>query len=189
MFSRKKTCIPNNLIQNYVCTILDSLFRNKGWCFWMFHIWNSKFLLECSESLILEDTFKLKILFQNVNSINEKDQVCYFFMLSPIYVDLVFGNIFAVKHKKNERSSANEVPSPSEGFTNGLVSGWYSSNIAVLVLNKYLLSNNDFKYSIFLTHVMNAMFPSRGSRFFLLAHKLPNYYTIFFFFVFSIWTN
>ncbi|KAL5146197.1 putative sugar phosphate/phosphate translocator [Glycine soja] len=58
--------------------------------------------------------------------------------------------------RKNERSSANEVPSPSEGFTNGLVSGWYSSNIAVLVLNKYLLSNNDFKYSIFLTHVMNA---------------------------------
>lgn len=119
----------------------------------------------------------------------KRSGLLFFHALSPIYVDLVFGNIFAVKHKKNERSSANEVPSPSEGFTNGLVSGWYSSNIAVLVLNKYLLSNNDFKYSIFLTHVMNAMFPSRGSRFFLLAHKLPNYYTIFFFFVFSIWTN
>lgn len=86
----------------------------------------------------------------------KRSGLLFFHALSPIYVDLVFGNIFAVKHKKNERSSANEVPSPSEGFTNGLVSGWYSSNIAVLVLNKYLLSNNDFKYSIFLTHVMNA---------------------------------
>ncbi|XP_009402357.2 probable sugar phosphate/phosphate translocator At3g11320 [Musa acuminata AAA Group] len=36
-------------------------------------------------------------------------------------------------------------------FTIGLVTAWYSSNIGVLLLNKYLLSNYGFKYPIFLT--------------------------------------
>ncbi|GER34953.1 nucleotide-sugar transporter family protein [Striga asiatica] len=36
-------------------------------------------------------------------------------------------------------------------FTTGLVAAWYSSNIGVLLLNKYLLSNYGFKYPIFLT--------------------------------------
>ncbi|MED6193084.1 hypothetical protein PIB30_015737 [Stylosanthes scabra] len=36
-------------------------------------------------------------------------------------------------------------------FTIGLISSWYSSNIGVLLLNKYLLSNYGFKYPIFLT--------------------------------------
>jgi len=36
-------------------------------------------------------------------------------------------------------------------FTIGLVAAWYSSNIGVLLLNKYLLSNYGFKYPIFLT--------------------------------------
>ncbi|KAL8092549.1 putative sugar phosphate/phosphate translocator At3g11320 isoform X1 [Apium graveolens] len=36
-------------------------------------------------------------------------------------------------------------------FTIGLVSAWYTSNIGVLLLNKYLLSNYGFKYPIFLT--------------------------------------
>ncbi|XP_074584335.1 putative sugar phosphate/phosphate translocator At3g11320 [Curcuma longa] len=36
-------------------------------------------------------------------------------------------------------------------FTLGLVMAWYSSNIGVLLLNKYLLSNYGFKYPIFLT--------------------------------------
>ncbi|GMP85621.1 hypothetical protein CsSME_00038704 [Camellia sinensis var. sinensis] len=36
-------------------------------------------------------------------------------------------------------------------FTVGLVSAWYASNIGVLLLNKYLLSNYGFKYPIFLT--------------------------------------
>ncbi|BAB09676.1 phosphate/phosphoenolpyruvate translocator protein-like [Arabidopsis thaliana] len=36
-------------------------------------------------------------------------------------------------------------------FTIGLVASWYSSNIGVLLLNKYLLSNYGFKYPIFLT--------------------------------------
>ena len=41
-------------------------------------------------------------------------------------------------------------------FTVGLVSFWYSSNIGVLLLNKYLLSNHGFRYPIFLTlcHMM-----------------------------------
>lgn len=40
--------------------------------------------------------------------------------------------------------------------TIGLVSSWYASNIGVLLLNKYLLSNYGFKYPIFLTmcHMM-----------------------------------
>ncbi|THU67946.1 hypothetical protein C4D60_Mb05t30080 [Musa balbisiana] len=36
-------------------------------------------------------------------------------------------------------------------FTIWLVTAWYSSNIGVLLLNKYLLSNYGFKYPIFLT--------------------------------------
>ncbi|KAG8662998.1 hypothetical protein MANES_01G165601v8 [Manihot esculenta] len=42
-------------------------------------------------------------------------------------------------------------------FTIGLITAWYSSNIGVLLLNKYLLSNYGFKYPIFLTlcHMMS----------------------------------
>ncbi|KAG9141520.1 hypothetical protein Leryth_019050 [Lithospermum erythrorhizon] len=41
---------------------------------------------------------------------------------------------------------------PSSRFvTIGLVTSWYASNIGVLLLNKYLLSNYGFKYPIFLT--------------------------------------
>ncbi|EPS66893.1 plastidic phosphate translocator-like protein2, partial [Genlisea aurea] len=36
-------------------------------------------------------------------------------------------------------------------FTVGLVASWFSSNIGVLLLNKYLLSNYGFKYPIFMT--------------------------------------
>ncbi|KAJ8430381.1 hypothetical protein Cgig2_011902 [Carnegiea gigantea] len=41
--------------------------------------------------------------------------------------------------------------SSSKLFTFGLVAAWYSSNIGVLLFNKYLLSNYGFKYPIFLT--------------------------------------
>jgi len=43
------------------------------------------------------------------------------------------------------------MKSTSRFFTIGLVSSWYCSNIGVLLLNKYLLSNYGFKYPIFLT--------------------------------------
>uniref|UniRef100_A0A7N0U4I7 Sugar phosphate transporter domain-containing protein n=1 Tax=Kalanchoe fedtschenkoi TaxID=63787 RepID=A0A7N0U4I7_KALFE len=36
-------------------------------------------------------------------------------------------------------------------FTIGLITSWYASNIGVLLLNKYLLTNYGFKYPIFLT--------------------------------------
>ncbi|XVF68911.1 hypothetical protein PTKIN_Ptkin11bG0039200 [Pterospermum kingtungense] len=36
-------------------------------------------------------------------------------------------------------------------FAVGLITSWYSSNIGVLLLNKFLLSNYGFKYPIFLT--------------------------------------
>ncbi|XP_076914380.1 putative sugar phosphate/phosphate translocator At3g11320 [Bidens hawaiensis] len=42
-------------------------------------------------------------------------------------------------------------PPTGQWFTIGLVSSWYASNIGVLLLNKYLLSNYGFKYPIFLT--------------------------------------
>ncbi|CAH1418607.1 probable sugar phosphate/phosphate translocator At3g11320 [Lactuca sativa] len=41
--------------------------------------------------------------------------------------------------------------SQTQWFTIGLVLSWYTSNIGVLLLNKYLLSNYGFKYPIFLT--------------------------------------
>ncbi|KAI3721137.1 hypothetical protein L2E82_32141 [Cichorium intybus] len=47
--------------------------------------------------------------------------------------------------------SAIKSTQSSNLFTVGLVSAWYSSNIGVLLLNKYLLSNHGFKYPIFLT--------------------------------------
>ncbi|MFS7958097.1 putative sugar phosphate transporter domain-containing protein [Helianthus anomalus] len=47
--------------------------------------------------------------------------------------------------------SAIKTPPPNKLFTFGLVSSWYSSNIGVLLLNKYLLTNYGFKYPIFLT--------------------------------------
>lgn len=39
----------------------------------------------------------------------------------------------------------------SKFVTVGLITAWYSSNIGVLLLNKFLLSNYGFKYPIFLT--------------------------------------
>ncbi|KAK9700050.1 hypothetical protein RND81_08G214200 [Saponaria officinalis] len=45
----------------------------------------------------------------------------------------------------------DKIKNPSRFFTIGLVTAWYSSNIGVLLLNKYLLSNYGFKYPIFLT--------------------------------------
>ncbi|XP_071734476.1 probable sugar phosphate/phosphate translocator At3g11320 [Rutidosis leptorrhynchoides] len=47
--------------------------------------------------------------------------------------------------------SAIKGSTSSKLFTAGLVSSWYSSNIGVLLLNKYLLTNYGFKYPIFLT--------------------------------------
>lgn len=47
--------------------------------------------------------------------------------------------------------SSTRMKGSSRFFTIGLVAAWYSSNIGVLLLNKYLLSNYGFKYPIFLT--------------------------------------
>ncbi|MED6122099.1 hypothetical protein PIB30_036613 [Stylosanthes scabra] len=48
------------------------------------------------------------------------------------------------------------MKSTGKVFTFGLIAFWYSSNIGVLLLNKYLLSNYGFRYPIFLTlcHMM-----------------------------------
>uniref|UniRef100_A0A2N9J5B4 Sugar phosphate transporter domain-containing protein n=1 Tax=Fagus sylvatica TaxID=28930 RepID=A0A2N9J5B4_FAGSY len=43
------------------------------------------------------------------------------------------------------------MKSPIPWYTIGLVVAWYSSNIGVLLLNKYLLSNYGYKYPVFLT--------------------------------------
>lgn len=42
-------------------------------------------------------------------------------------------------------------PTPIPWTTIGWVASWYGSNIGVLLLNKYLLTNYGFKYPIFLT--------------------------------------
>ncbi|KMZ75621.1 putative sugar phosphate/phosphate translocator [Zostera marina] len=47
--------------------------------------------------------------------------------------------------------AASTASSNGRFFTVWLVMSWYSSNIGVLLLNKYLLSNYGFKYPIFLT--------------------------------------
>ncbi|XP_061336649.1 probable sugar phosphate/phosphate translocator At3g11320 [Gastrolobium bilobum] len=48
------------------------------------------------------------------------------------------------------------VMNPIPWSTIGVVISWYSSNIGVLLMNKYLLSNYGFKYPVFLTmcHMM-----------------------------------
>ena len=43
------------------------------------------------------------------------------------------------------------MKSPIPWYTIGLVVAWYSSNIGVLLLNKYLLSNYGYMYPVFLT--------------------------------------
>ncbi|BBG98026.1 Nucleotide-sugar transporter family protein [Prunus dulcis] len=56
-------------------------------------------------------------------------------------------NAFLPSH----RDPPHKMKGKSRLFTIGLVTAWYSSNIGVLLLNKYLLSNYGFKYPIFLT--------------------------------------
>ncbi|XP_050146600.1 probable sugar phosphate/phosphate translocator At3g11320 isoform X1 [Malus sylvestris] len=54
-------------------------------------------------------------------------------------------------NKPSDRDPPRKMKGKSRLFTIGLVTAWYSSNIGVLLLNKYLLSNYGFKYPIFLT--------------------------------------
>ncbi|CAB4270882.1 unnamed protein product [Prunus armeniaca] len=53
--------------------------------------------------------------------------------------------------KPSHPDPPHKMKGKSRLFTIGLVTAWYSSNIGVLLLNKYLLSNYGFKYPIFLT--------------------------------------
>lgn len=53
--------------------------------------------------------------------------------------------------EKQKVTSTVAAASGGGMFTIGLVTAWYSSNIGVLLLNKYLLSNYGFRYPIFLT--------------------------------------
>ncbi|CAL0334871.1 unnamed protein product [Lupinus luteus] len=50
-----------------------------------------------------------------------------------------------------EENPVPKIKGSNRFLTIGLVAAWYSSNIGVLLLNKYLLSNYGFKYPIFLT--------------------------------------
>ncbi|CAJ1862529.1 unnamed protein product [Sphenostylis stenocarpa] len=55
------------------------------------------------------------------------------------------------KGSEDQIEGLKTMKSSNRFFTVGLVAAWYSSNIGVLLLNKYLLSNYGFKYPIFLT--------------------------------------
>ncbi|KAK7379334.1 hypothetical protein VNO80_04792 [Phaseolus coccineus] len=55
------------------------------------------------------------------------------------------------KGSEDQIEGINRMKGSNRFFTIGLVAAWYSSNIGVLLLNKYLLSNYGFKYPIFLT--------------------------------------
>ena len=66
------------------------------------------------------------------------------------HIAFLFQNIrFSLPNPKPKETQPMKVSSRS--FTLGLVTAWYSSNIGVLLLNKYLLSNYGFRYPIFLT--------------------------------------
>ncbi|KAK9913675.1 hypothetical protein M0R45_037485 [Rubus argutus] len=65
--------------------------------------------------------------------------------------DLYEGQPNAWSDKKPSDPLPVKMKGKSRLFTIGLVTAWYSSNIGVLLLNKYLLSNYGFKYPIFLT--------------------------------------
>ncbi|CAA0836734.1 Probable sugar phosphate/phosphate translocator [Striga hermonthica] len=58
---------------------------------------------------------------------------------------------FRFEFKISTLKKMSAMKSSGRLFTIGLVTAWYSSNIGVLLLNKYLLSNYGFKYPIFLT--------------------------------------
>ncbi|CAL5422664.1 unnamed protein product [Camellia sinensis] len=60
-------------------------------------------------------------------------------------------NNFSKSPTSSPLDSPNLMNRSLKWFTAGLVSAWYASNIGVLLLNKYLLSNYGFKYPIFLT--------------------------------------
>ncbi|KAK7387434.1 hypothetical protein VNO78_28240 [Psophocarpus tetragonolobus] len=55
------------------------------------------------------------------------------------------------KGSEDQIEDLKKMKGSNRFFTVGLVAAWYSSNIGVLLLNKYLLSNYGFKYPIFLT--------------------------------------
>ncbi|XP_027928964.1 probable sugar phosphate/phosphate translocator At3g11320 [Vigna unguiculata] len=55
------------------------------------------------------------------------------------------------KGSEDQIEGINRMKGSNRFFTVALVAAWYSSNIGVLLLNKYLLSNYGFKYPIFLT--------------------------------------
>lgn len=59
--------------------------------------------------------------------------------------------MFLYESQPSDRDPPRQMKGQSRLFTIGLVTSWYSSNIGVLLLNKYLLSNYGFKYPIFLT--------------------------------------
>ncbi|KAG2318096.1 hypothetical protein Bca52824_021218 [Brassica carinata] len=53
--------------------------------------------------------------------------------------------------QKPEMSSSSSSPKKQTLFISSLIILWYTSNIGVLLLNKFLLSNYGFKFPIFLT--------------------------------------
>ncbi|KAL9290900.1 putative sugar phosphate/phosphate translocator [Arabidopsis thaliana] len=53
--------------------------------------------------------------------------------------------------QKSDMSSSSSSPKKQTLFISSLIILWYTSNIGVLLLNKFLLSNYGFKFPIFLT--------------------------------------
>ncbi|WVZ07008.1 hypothetical protein V8G54_020354 [Vigna mungo] len=77
--------------------------------------------------------------------------------LSPLKAELFFNAQIPInlslkpQGSEDQIEGINRMKSSNRFFTVALVAAWYSSNIGVLLLNKYLLSNYGFKYPIFLT--------------------------------------
>ncbi|XP_010543907.1 PREDICTED: probable sugar phosphate/phosphate translocator At5g04160 [Tarenaya hassleriana] len=74
-------------------------------------------------------------------------------------ISLSFSSVFSpkesnqIRRQKPDRGSKMSSSSPKKQtlFLSSLIILWYSSNIGVLLLNKFLLSNYGFKFPIFLT--------------------------------------
>ncbi|XP_022961269.1 probable sugar phosphate/phosphate translocator At3g11320 isoform X2 [Cucurbita moschata] len=69
----------------------------------------------------------------------------------PTALHLTKPTISSLKLQLFDQHPPPKMKGMSRFFTIGLVAAWYSSNIGVLLLNKYLLTNYGFKYPIFLT--------------------------------------
>ncbi|KAG8501423.1 hypothetical protein CXB51_003753 [Gossypium anomalum] len=102
-----------------------------------------------------ESSCTLAISKKLIQSHHSKEKSLCFQEKDPLFprfqVDPVFFLLFLIPDTQIFKTPKKTMKTNTKLFTIGLVTAWYSSNIGVLLLNKYLLSNYGFKYPMFLT--------------------------------------